>query len=178
MEIAAREAAIDESTLATIIYTSGTTGNPKGVMLTHGNLLCNAKSTCDISFVSMDDVLMSWLPYSHIYARTVDHYLTSIGGLTVVLAESVDTLMENIKQIQPTWLTAVPRVYEKVWNAVATLDQEAPQLRAAHDFWFTHQTVVIRRCSPAPLHRGRFFRSRDPAARRLRTDRNFSGHRV
>jgi long-chain acyl-CoA synthetase len=123
-EIAAREAAIDESTLATIIYTSGTTGNPKGVMLTHENLLCNAQSTCHISFVSMDDVLMSWLPYSHIYARTVDHYLTSIGGLTVVLAESVDTLMNNIKQIQPTWLTAVPRVYEKVWNAVATLDQE------------------------------------------------------
>lgn len=123
-EIAAREAVLDESSLATIIYTSGTTGNPKGVMLTHGNLLCNAKSTCDISFVSMDDVLMSWLPYSHIYARTVDHYLTSIGGLTVVLAESVDTLMDNIKQVQPTWLTAVPRVYEKVWNAVGTLDLE------------------------------------------------------
>jgi long-chain acyl-CoA synthetase len=122
-EIAHRESALNESSLATIIYTSGTTGNPKGVMLTHGNLLCNAKSTCDISFVSMDDVLMSWLPYSHIYARTVDHYLTSIGGLTVVLAESVDTLMDNIKQVQPTWLTAVPRVYEKVWNAVATLDK-------------------------------------------------------
>jgi long-chain acyl-CoA synthetase len=123
-EIAHREAALDEASLATIIYTSGTTGNPKGVMLTHGNLLCNAKSTCDISFVSTDDVLMSWLPYSHIYARTVDHYLTSIGGLTVVLAESVDTLMDNIKQVQPTWLTAVPRVYEKVWNAVGTLDLE------------------------------------------------------
>ena len=123
-EIATREAALDESSLATIIYTSGTTGNPKGVMLTHGNLLCNAKSTNAISFVSMDDVLMSWLPYSHIYARTVDHYLTSIAGLTVVLAESVDTLMDDIKRIQPTWLTAVPRVYEKVWNAVATLDSE------------------------------------------------------
>ena len=123
-EIGRREASLEESSLATIIYTSGTTGNPKGVMLTHGNLLCNAKSTSDISFVSMDDVLMSWLPYSHIYARTVDHYLTSIGGLTVVLAESVDTLMDNIKQVQPTWLTAVPRVYEKIWNAVGTLDLE------------------------------------------------------
>lgn len=127
-EIARREATLDESSLATIIYTSGTTGNPKGVMLTHGNLLCNARSTSDISFVNMDDVLMSWLPYSHIYARTVDHYLTSIGGLTVVLAECVDTLMDNIRQIQPTWLTAVPRVYEKVWNAVAGLD---PETRAA-----------------------------------------------
>ena len=124
-EIARREASLEETSLATIIYTSGTTGNPKGVMLTHGNLLCNAKSTSDISFVSTDDVLLSWLPYSHIYARTVDHYLTSIGGLTVVLAESVDTLMDNIKQVQPTWLTAVPRVYEKVWNAVGTLDQES-----------------------------------------------------
>lgn len=127
-EIEARESRLDESSLATIIYTSGTTGNPKGVMLSHGNLLSNAKSTSDISYVSMDDVLMSWLPYSHIYARTVDHYLTSISGLTVVLAECVDTLMDNIRQVQPTWLTAVPRVYEKVWNAVGGLD---PDTRAA-----------------------------------------------
>ena len=149
--IAAREAALDESSLATIIYTSGTTGNPKGVMLTHGNLLCNAKSTSDISFVSMDDVLMSWLPYSHIYARTVDHYLTSIGGLTVVLAESVDTLMDNIKQIQPTWLTAVPRVYEKVWNAVATLDQET-RTTALHKIFGSRIKQLTSGGAPLPRY--------------------------
>tara|TARA_R110002072_G_scaffold146075_2_gene292845 strand:- start:30122 stop:31786 length:1665 start_codon:yes stop_codon:yes gene_type:complete len=150
-EIAAREADLDKSSLATIIYTSGTTGNPKGVMLTHGNLLCNAKSTYDISFVSMDDVLMSWLPYSHIYARTVDHYLTSIGGLTVVLAESVDTLMDDIKRIQPTWLTAVPRVYEKVWNAVATLDQET-RTSALHSIFGSRVKQLTSGGAPLPRY--------------------------
>lgn len=120
-EIARREAALHDRSLATIIYTSGTTGHPKGVMLSHGNLLTNAKATFDISFMTEDVVLLSWLPYSHIYARTVDHYLTTIGGLTVALAESVDTLFANLKQVRPHWLTAVPRVYEKVWSQIKTL---------------------------------------------------------
>lgn len=123
-EVQLREAGLSTESLATIIYTSGTTGNPKGVMLTHGNLLCNAASTCEISFISIEDTLLSWLPYSHIYARCVDHYLTSIAGVTVALAGSVDTLMSDLGQIKPHWLTSVPRVYEKVWNSVATLDEE------------------------------------------------------
>ena len=123
-EVQRREADLNSESLATIIYTSGTTGNPKGVMLTHGNLLCNAASTCEISFITIEDTLLSWLPYSHIYARCVDHYLTSIAGVTVALAGSVDTLMSDLGQIKPHWLTAVPRVYEKVWNSVATLDED------------------------------------------------------
>lgn len=123
-EVQRREVDLNSESLATIIYTSGTTGNPKGVMLTHGNLLCNAASTCEISFITIEDTLLSWLPYSHIYARCVDHYLTSIAGVTVALAESVDTLMSNLGEIKPQWLTSVPRVYEKVWNSVATLDEE------------------------------------------------------
>jgi len=130
-EIARREAALHDRSLATIIYTSGTTGHPKGVMLSHGNLLTNAKATFDISFMTEDVVLLSWLPYSHIYARTVDHYLTTIGGLTVALAESVDTLFANLKQVRPHWLTAVPRVYEKVWSQIKTLsaDERATAIR-------------------------------------------------
>jgi long-chain acyl-CoA synthetase len=133
-EIFQREAAIDSTSLATIIYTSGTTGLPKGVMLTHGNLLCNAQSTCAISFVDSRDVLLSWLPYSHIYARTVDHYLASIVGMTVALAESVETLMDNLKTVRPSWLTSVPRVYEKVWSGVAGLD-EATRKSALHSIF-------------------------------------------
>lgn len=120
-EIARREGAITSSTLATIIYTSGTTGNPKGVMLSHGNLLTNAEGTGKISFIDPDDLLLSWLPYSHIYARTVDHYLATWAGITIALAESIETLVINIAELQPTWLTAVPRFYEKVWNGVAEL---------------------------------------------------------
>jgi long-chain acyl-CoA synthetase len=122
-----REGGLTSESLATIIYTSGTTGNPKGVMLSHMSLLHNAQETGVIAFLEHDDVLLSWLPYSHIYARTVDHYLTSISGITVALAESVDTLFDNLKQIQPSWLTSVPRVYEKVWSSIAELDAEARQ---------------------------------------------------
>ncbi len=117
-EIARREAALTGRDLATIIYTSGTTGNPKGVMLSHDNLLTNAAATGKISFMEPEDVLLSWLPYSHIYARTVDHYLTTWAGVTLALAESIETLVSNLAEIQPTWLTAVPRFYEKVWNNV------------------------------------------------------------
>lgn len=120
-EIARREAAISGGNLATIIYTSGTTGNPKGVMLSHDNLLTNAVGTGKISFMEPDDVLLSWLPYSHIYARTVDHYLTTWAGITVALAESIETLISDLEAVQPMWLTAVPRFYEKVWNSVAEL---------------------------------------------------------
>lgn len=120
-DVVNRERDLFSGSLATIIYTSGTTGHPKGVMLTHENLLYNAEATAAISYLGDDVVLMSWLPYSHIYARTVDHYLTTISHMTVALAENIDMLLDNIKQVGPHWLTAVPRVYEKVWNKVATL---------------------------------------------------------
>jgi long-chain acyl-CoA synthetase len=117
-EILRREMALTGADLATIIYTSGTTGNPKGVVLTHDNLLSNALATRDVSDVRPGDVQLSWLPYSHIYARTVDHYLTNVTGATLALADSVDTLMTNLAEIHPMWMTAVPRFYEKVWTAV------------------------------------------------------------
>jgi long-chain acyl-CoA synthetase len=120
-EIAAREAKITGEDLATIIYTSGTTGNPKGVMLTHANLLGNAQSTFEISPQGPEDVLLSWLPYSHIYARTCDLYVTMMCGSIVALAESMDTLVVNLAETQPSWLTSVPRFYEKVWARVEGL---------------------------------------------------------
>ena len=121
-EIAAREAALDTNSLATLIYTSGTTGNPKGVMLTHGNLLSNVEAMIPIAFLKADDILLSWLPYSHVYARLTDNYLATGAGITVALAASIDTLLVDLDTIKPTWLTAVPRFYEKIWTAVESLD--------------------------------------------------------
>jgi long-chain acyl-CoA synthetase len=120
-----REAAVSRDDLATIIYTSGTTGQPKGVMLTHGNLLSNTEAMLATVGIQPDEILLSWLPYSHIYARTVDHYLMIMGGGTICLAESIDTLVTNLAQTQPTWLTSVPRFYEKVWASVEPLDPAA-----------------------------------------------------
>jgi long-chain acyl-CoA synthetase len=120
-EIHAREDALDRASIATLIYTSGTTGPPKGVVLTHGNLLSNAEGTLAAKGMEEDDVLLNWLPYSHIYARTVDHYLPMLAGATIALAESPDTVIENLAEIAPTWMASVPRLYEKIWNGVAEL---------------------------------------------------------
>jgi len=123
-KIQAIESALGAEDLATIIYTSGTTGNPKGVMLSHGNLLTNCLATVDISDMAADDTQLSWLPYSHIYARNCDHYVTTLARMTVALAESIDTLIINLREIQPAWITAVPRFYEKVWMRVETFPPE------------------------------------------------------
>src|SRR5262249_7544071 len=73
-ELNAREAACSLDDLATIMYTSGTTGNPKGVMLTHGNLVSNVCAVLEVAPFEPEDVTLTWLPFSHIYARTMDHY--------------------------------------------------------------------------------------------------------
>jgi long-chain acyl-CoA synthetase len=119
--------------LATIMYTSGTTGNPKGVMLTHHNLLSNSLASLSVSPRKSDDVLLNWLPFTHIYARTVDHYAASlVGGTLVCLAESADTLIENLREVQPTHMSSVPRFYEKVLTACTAPDpaETARRLRA------------------------------------------------
>ena len=150
-EITRREAALCGGDLATIIYTSGTTGPPKGVMLSHHNLLSNAAATSKISFLSPDDVLLSWLPYSHIYARTIDHYLTTCAGITVALAESLDTLVTNLAEVQPTWLTAVPRFYEKVWDNVKTLTADERSTRL-QDLFGPRIKQLTSGGAPLPRH--------------------------
>ncbi|MCI0737566.1 MAG: AMP-dependent synthetase/ligase, partial [Gemmataceae bacterium] len=123
-ELQRREQRLGPDDLATVMYTSGTTGNPKGVMLTHGNLLSNALASDQASHRPPDAVLLNWLPLSHIYARTVDHYLQLAGGLVLCLADSAETLVQNLGEIQPTHLSSVPRFYEKVLTTVATLSPE------------------------------------------------------
>jgi long-chain acyl-CoA synthetase len=121
-ELARREAALGPDDVATIMYTSGTTGNPKGVMLTHGNLLSNTLAMLQAQPPSPGEVLLSWLPLSHIYARTVDHYQTLASGVPLCLAESAETVVRDLGEVRPTRLSAVPRFYEKVLTAVASDD--------------------------------------------------------
>ncbi len=122
-ELERRRAALGPDDLATIMYTSGTTGNPKGVMLTHGNLLSNSLACLQTEPHRPGDVVLNWLPYSHIYARTIDHYAASlVGGCLVCLAESADTLLRDLAEVQPTHVAAVPRFYEKVLAAASASD--------------------------------------------------------
>jgi long-chain acyl-CoA synthetase len=128
-ELARREAALGPDDLATILYTSGTTGNPKGVMLTHGNLLSNVCALRQRSGQQPSDVVLSWLPYTHIYARTVDHYSTLASGVLLCLAESADTLLTDLAEVQPTHMASVPRFYEKVLTRVADADPQVVRRR-------------------------------------------------
>jgi long-chain acyl-CoA synthetase len=118
----ARIAAIRPDDLATIIYTSGTTGEPKGVMLTHDNLLANIRATRDLLDTSSADVSLSFLPLSHIFERMV-FYKLMLDGVFVVFAESLQTVARDLERVKPTVMTGVPRVYEKfhagVLDAVA-----------------------------------------------------------
>ncbi|HLW67351.1 MAG TPA: AMP-dependent synthetase/ligase [Gemmataceae bacterium] len=119
-ELQRREDQLGADDLATIMYTSGTTGNPKGVMLTHGNLLSNAEALLHLLPDPSEIVLLSWLPFSHIFGRLCDHYLCLRAGFLMVLANSVDTLPFDLVEVQPTHLHGVPRFFEKMLAAAQT----------------------------------------------------------
>jgi long-chain acyl-CoA synthetase len=133
-ELADREERLGPDDLATVMYTSGTTGLPKGVMLTHGNVVSNALASLAMQTHHPDDVVLNWLPLTHIYARTVDHYTSIAAGLTVALAESAEALVENLAEVQPMRMAAVPRFYEKLLTAVASPDPKETGRRLRRAF--------------------------------------------
>ena len=99
--------------LATVIYTSGTTGEPKGVMLTHDNLMTNLRDIGTVFDLSQDDVALSFLPLCHGFERMVAYVYLS-NGVAMTFAESIDTVARDIKRVRPTVMSGVPRVYEKL----------------------------------------------------------------
>ncbi|HET7295799.1 MAG TPA: AMP-binding protein, partial [Gemmatimonadales bacterium] len=109
--------AVRPDDLATLIYTSGTTGQPKGVMLTHGNLYSNVTACVETLRLSAGDSCLALLPLSHIFERMVDYYFFHVG-VTITYAESVDAFGQNLLEVHPTVVAAVPRVYEKVYGRV------------------------------------------------------------
>jgi long-chain acyl-CoA synthetase len=121
--------------LASIIYTSGTTGKPKGVMLSHANLLNNAHACLDIFPVGENDLFLSFLPLSHALERTVGYYLPVMAGASVAFARSVAQLAGDLHATRPTILISVPRIYERIYGAIATrLDESPPSSRKLFDF--------------------------------------------
>ncbi|NEV60787.1 AMP-dependent synthetase/ligase [Thiorhodococcus minor] len=121
----------DPNDLATLVYTSGTTGRPKGVMLSHRNILWNAASQLETVRTYHDDTLLSFLPLSHAFERTVGYYFPMMAGSSVAYARSLQTLADDLMTIRPTALISVPRVYEKAYARIqAKLAQEGPIARA------------------------------------------------
>ncbi|MDX8402440.1 MAG: long-chain fatty acid--CoA ligase [Mariprofundaceae bacterium] len=104
--------------LATLIYTSGTTGHPKGVMLTHDNILSDVAAGLGGVPVWPEDVFLSFLPVSHAFERTVGHFLPTACGAEIAYAEAVTTLMRDLPEVRPTIVLSVPRLYEKIHAGV------------------------------------------------------------
>ncbi|MEB3330008.1 MAG: long-chain fatty acid--CoA ligase [Candidatus Sericytochromatia bacterium] len=100
-------------TLATMIYTSGTTGDPKGAMLTHGNLMSNVQGVVPVIGIGPTDEALSFLPLSHVLERTATFSLVSVGA-HIYFARSVETVGEDLVEVRPTLLTSVPRLFEKI----------------------------------------------------------------
>ncbi|HEV8196529.1 MAG TPA: long-chain fatty acid--CoA ligase [Gemmatimonadales bacterium] len=113
--------------LATIIYTSGTTGEPKGVMLSHGNIASNVITCRPLLTVNDRDECLSLLPLSHIFERMAGHYLMLSAGVVINYAESFDAVAGNLVEVRPTICCAVPRLYEKVYaRALETASTGSP----------------------------------------------------
>ena len=115
--------------LATIVYTSGTTGKPKGVMLSHRNMLANAQSGLAVYDVLPDDVFLSFLPLSHMFERTCDYYLNILSGAAIAFSRSVPQLAEDFRMIRPTILFSVPRIYERFYAAIQDQLKKAPPFK-------------------------------------------------
>ncbi|AFK19702.1 long-chain fatty acid--CoA ligase [Haloferax mediterranei ATCC 33500] len=126
----------DPDDLASLIYTSGTTGQPKGAQLTHWNFRSNVNESyrrfgprpnkSDAPAVSPDSVSLSFLPLAHVLERMAGHFMMFAAGATVAYAESPDTLREDFQLVQPTAGTSVPRVYEKLYDAIRAQASESP----------------------------------------------------
>ncbi|MFE5400684.1 AMP-dependent synthetase/ligase [Streptomyces sp. NPDC056580] len=118
-----RVGAISRDQLATLIYTSGTTGRPKGVRLPHDNWAYMAKAIAATGLVSGDDVQYLWLPLAHVFGKVLTSGQIEVGHVTAVDGR-VDKIIENLPVVQPTYMAAVPRIFEKVYNGVAAKARE------------------------------------------------------
>jgi long-chain acyl-CoA synthetase len=133
------EAGIDRivpDDILTLIYTSGTTGVPKGVMLTHNNILTNTQYLTEQSgVIEENDVLLSFLPLSHILERTAGYYMTIRNGALMAFADSIEKVPENMVEIQPTVMVCVPRLFEKIYHRIFENAHQMSTVKKALFHW-------------------------------------------
>ena len=134
-EIARRAQSINPDDLCTIVYTSGTTGVPKGVELRHRNVVDISHAAASVHPITDQDYSISWLPYSHVYGRINDIFLGVVVGLSGWISRGPDHLAEELREIKPTIMNSVPRVYEKMYAAVLSRVHKSSASRRAIFRW-------------------------------------------
>jgi long-chain acyl-CoA synthetase len=136
--------------LATIVYTSGTTADPKGVMLTHGNLVSNLEGVVQVFHVDESDTALSFLPLCHTFERMVAYIYLS-RGVSMIFAESLETVARDIKRVRPTVMTGVPRVYEKLYARIQQTGREGSAVKRTIFRWASR---VAEKRGDALVNRG------------------------
>ena len=127
---------ISPQNIATIIYTSGTTGTPKGVMLSHENIVQNIKVTADrLDLNGSGKRTISYLPVSHVFER-VSGYYSQMMGINIYFAESIELLGDNIREVKPNMMAVVPRLLEKIFDKI--VDKGSKLSRLKKNFSFGH----------------------------------------
>ncbi len=134
-DVEERKNNVTSEDLATIIYTSGTTGKPKGVMLSHGNIVSNIlESTKNVPLEPIKSMALSFLPVCHIFERMI-LYLYQYCGVQIYFAESIEKMSDNLKEIKPHIMTAVPRLYEKVYDKIYSRGEELSGVKQKLFYW-------------------------------------------
>jgi long-chain acyl-CoA synthetase len=128
------KATIGSNDLATLIYTSGTTGNPKGVMLSHNNLISNFKAVAHIPPCGEEGKALSYLPLCHVYERIMI-YLYQYTGISVYYAENITTIADNIREVKPDILSTVPRLLEKIYDKIIASGRKLTGVKKMIFFW-------------------------------------------
>lgn len=143
---------IQPGDLATLIYTSGTTGAPKGVMLTHDSWVYESEAVDALGIISPADKQFLFLPLSHVFAKVMEIIFIRLGVPTVVNGD-VDTLVSNLRQTSPTWMAAVPRIFEKAYARIVAQAREAGPVKYAIFKWAVgvgREVSAVRQRRQAP----------------------------
>jgi long-chain acyl-CoA synthetase len=125
---------IDADELVTLIYTSGTTGNPKGVMLSHNNLVTNFKTTAEVHNLGSNEKILSFLPLSHVYERMVNYHF-QYKGMSIYYAESMGSVVQDVNEIKPDIFNSVPRLLERVYDKIIGKGKDLKGIKKQIFFW-------------------------------------------
>jgi long-chain acyl-CoA synthetase len=163
----AREAILP-SDLSCLIYTSGTTGTPKGVMLTHHNLIENVRNALiQIPIIQTDDVFLSFLPLSHIFERTGTYHICLAAGCKIAFAQSLDLLAKNMAEVKPTIMCCVPRLLERIHDRAMKNGTSAGGTKAKIFLWALKIGRKYRLVSEAGKKPGIILRNQQKIAEKL-----------